>query len=71
MLRGLGHFSYEESLRELGLFILAKRKLRGDLIVAFQLLKGDYKHEGNQLFTQADSDRTQGNRFKTKESKFR
>ena len=51
MIRGLEHLSYEKRLRELGLFSLEKRRLWGDLIVAFQKLKGVYKQEGKQLFT--------------------
>ena len=60
MIRGLEHLSYEESLRELGLFSLEKRRLWGDLIVAFQCLKGVYKQEGKRLFTRVNSDREGG-----------
>ena len=64
MMRGLEHLSCEERLRELGLFSLEKRRLWGDLFVAFPYLKGTYRKDGERCFTRACSDRTRGNDFK-------
>ena len=71
MIRRLEHLPCEDRLRELGLFIREKRRLRGDLIAAFQYLKGAYKQEGSQLFERDDNGRTRGNGFKLKEGRLR
>jgi len=71
IIRMIEQLSCEKRLKELGLFSLQKRRLRGDLIATFQYLKGVYKKAGEGHFTRAWSNRTRGNGFKLKEGKFR
>jgi len=71
MIQGLEHLCYEERLRELGLFSLKKRRLQGDLTVAFQYLKGAYRKDGDNLFIKTCCDWTRSTGFKLREGRFR
>jgi len=71
MIRGLEYLSYEERLKELGLFSLEKRSLQRHLIAAFQYSKGAYRKDGENRFSRACCNTTRNNGFKLREGRFR
>ena len=66
MIPGLARLSYEERLKETGLYTLERRWLRGDMIEMFKIMKGIDKISADELFNRVDGERTRGHSLRVK-----
>ncbi|KAF7242764.1 Protein O-mannosyl-transferase TMTC1, partial [Varanus komodoensis] len=64
MVQGLETLPCEERLRELGVFSLEKKRLRGDMISLYKYLKGCHKEEGQDIFLLMPDWRTWNNQVR-------
>ena len=69
--KGMENMPYKERLKELELFSLGKRRLRGNLIALFQYLKGAYTESGVGLLSLVAGDRTREMALSCTRGKFR
>ena len=71
MLPGMEGRSYEERLRDLGLFSLERRRLRGDLIETYKMIRGLDRVDSDSLFPRMEKASTRGHGFKLRGGSYR
>ena len=71
LIRGLETKPDEEKLKELCMFSLEKRRLKGDMIALFKYLKGSNVEEKQDLFLIIPECRTCNDRLKLQKARFR
>ncbi|CAM4522288.1 unnamed protein product [Lepidochelys olivacea] len=70
-IRGMENLSYERRLKELGLFSLTKRRLRGVMIALYKYIRGINTRAGEELFKLSTNVDTRSNGYKLVIGKFR
>ena len=64
MIEGFGKLSYNERLRRTRLTTLKERRIRGDMIETFKMVKGISKVDYTKFFSISVNNRTRGNFYK-------
>ena len=60
LIPGRARLSYQEQLKETGLYSLKRRQLRGDMMEMFKIMKDMDKISAAELFNRVDRERTRG-----------
>ena len=71
LIPGMSGLSYEERLDRLGLYSLEFRRLRGDLIETYKILKGLDRLDAGRLFPMLGRSRTRGHSLRIRGKSFR
>ena len=64
LIKSIRHLPYEERLKKLGLMSMYYRRIRGDMIMTYQILTGKLRIKREELFTMSDTKRTRGHSLK-------
>ena len=66
LILGRARLSFKEWLKETGLYTRERKRLRGDMIEMFKIMKGVDKISAEELFSRVDSERTRGHSRRVK-----